>query len=139
MSAAQMNPANGAVSFPTTTPLVADFGSFDVSQSQQAESVAAYGAAVEDPWRGSATPHFSISTAGFAKAHAANTSPFLSGGGLTDPDGASGTFTIDTGVTIAAPMIVTSMRLSHARLRATIPISAQLEGAGDSTVTWPTS
>ncbi len=137
MAAAQLAPQNGAVAFPGS--LVADYGSFEIGESQATESVACYGAAVYDNYRGSGTPHTSISAAGFAKAHASSTVPFGTGGGLTVAAGAAATFTIDTGVTYAGSFVVTSVRLMHARLRAAIPLTWSLEISGDPTVTWATS
>lgn len=139
MALSYPNPKNGAVVLPGTS--ATDIMSFDYAESQQVESVAAYGAAVYDPWRGSATPHASISAAGIAKYGASGTPPGFgsTSGGLADPDGGSMTLTIDTGVTLAAAAVVSSLRLSHSRIRGAVPLAYTLEGAGDTTVTWPVS
>jgi hypothetical protein len=139
MAAAMLSPQNGAVAMPATQASASDFGSMEVTEEQQGESVAAYGAAVYDPWRFSGTPHQMISCAGFAKAHAANTQPFGALGGLSDPDGAAATFTLDTGVTIGGSYGIQSVRLSHARLRAAVPLSWTMHNTADPTLTWPTS
>lgn len=118
--------------------VLADYNSFEINQSQGAESVAAYGAAISDPWRGSGTPHIMISGTAFQKGHAALTGFMIStqGSGLSDPDGATSTFTVDTGHTVAAPFVVTDFRLSHARLRAAIPVNYTIHQSADETVTW---
>jgi len=137
MSASQLLPVNGAVTFPNS--LVADYGSFSIEESQGVESVCSYGAQVYDAYRGSGTPHAMINTAAFAKGHAASTNPFGSGGGLTSGAGASGTWTIDTGFTYVGVMVIQSVTLSHARLRAAIPLSFVAHCGADPTVTWATS
>lgn len=137
MAKSQLAPLNGAISFPGG--LVADYGSFEISESQSVESVCSYGAQVYDNYRGSGTPHNSASCAGFADGHATSTNPFGSSGGLTSAGGASATFTPDTGFTYAGPFVVSNVRLMHARLRAAIPLTWQLEGSGDPTLTWATS
>lgn len=130
-------PLNGAVAFPGS--LNSDFGSFEIGESQNTESVASYGAAVYDPYRGSGTPHVSFSAAAFVKGHANTTNPFGSGGGVTNGAGANTTFTVDTGFTYAVAAVVSNVRLMHARLRAAIPLTFSLEGAGDPVVTWAAS
>lgn len=130
------NPKNGAVAIAPST--ASDFASYDYSESQAVESVAAYGAAVYDPFRASATPHASVSVAGFAKTGAVGVPPGFGATGFTAAGGAA-TFTVDTGVTLTGNFVVSNIRLSHARLRAAVPLSYQLENAGDVTVTWPTA
>lgn len=139
MASALLIPSNGAVVTPATFATASDFGSFDVSEEQQGESVAAYGAAVYDPWRFSGTPHQQVTCAGFVRAHAANTQPFGATGGLTSATGAAATFTADTGVTLAGTYGIQNFRMSHARLRAAVVGSWTLHNAGDVTTTWPTS
>jgi hypothetical protein len=139
MALSYVNPKNGAVV--ATIGTASDFNSFDYSESQPSESVIAYGAAVYDPYRGNGTPHASTSASGIAKHGAANTPPGFgsSSGGTVDFDGGTVTLTLDTGVTLAATMVMTSLRVSHARARAAVPLAFQFEGGGDTTVTWPTS
>lgn len=134
MAEAYPDPSAGAVSLPSGHG--ADFASFDINETQQSESVAAYGAANYDPHRGSGTPHMSVSVAGFAKKGATGKAP---GFGAMTAAGASATFTVDSGVTFAGNFVVTNIRLSHARLRAAVPLTFQLENAADITTTWPTT
>lgn len=137
MSASLLVPSAGAIAYPAS--MVSDFGSFEVSQDQSAESVCAYGAATDDAWRGSGTPHLSFSVAGFTKGHAAATSPLGTTGSLFDADGAAATFTVDTGHTIAVNCMVAGVRLMHARLRATIPFTSTLHQTADAVLTWASS
>jgi hypothetical protein len=137
MAASLLLPANGAIAFPNS--LAADFGSYDLTQEQGAESVCAYGAGTDDNWRGSGTPHLMANVIGFTKGHVATSGPIGVAGGTYDADGAAATFTVDTGHTVAASCLVQSMRVSHARLRAAIPFTATLHQTGDATVTWATS
>jgi hypothetical protein len=139
MAASLLTPSNGAVAAPATFASASDFGAFEISEEQAGESVAAYGAALYDPWRFSGTPHSTIACNGFAKAHAANTQPFGATGGLTSAGGAAATLTADTGVTYAGTMGIQNVRLSHARLRAAVPLSWTLHNTADPTITWPTS
>lgn len=136
MALSYPNPKNGAVAHAVST--ATDFASFDYAESQSVESVAAYGAAVYDPFRGSATPHASVSVGAFAKYGASGTPPGFgsTSGGTADPDGGTATFTIDTGVTLGGTFVISSLRLSHARLRGAVPLSFQMENAGEVTVTW---
>lgn len=137
MAAASLVPANGAVAAPFSS--ASDFISMDVTEEQAGESVAAYGAAVYDPWRFSATPHSVINAAGFAKAHTTNTPPFGSAGGLVSNAGAAATFTFDTGVTYAGNYGVQSVKLMHSRVRAAVPLTWTMHNTGDVTVTWATT
>lgn len=142
MAVSLLTPVAGAVALTTvggtaTTPaaIVADFGSFDVTETQATESVAAYGAAVYDPHRGSGTPHQKISVGAFTKGHAANTSPF----GVLTAAGGTATFTIDTGFTLGGTYVVSQVRLQHARIKAAIPLTFDMDNSGDITTTWATS
>jgi hypothetical protein len=102
--------------------------------------VAAYGAAVYDPWRFSGTPHSTIQSTGFAKAHASNTQPFAATGGMTSAGGAAATFTSrHRRVTYAGNFGYQSVELGHARLRAAVTLNWSMHNTGDVTVTWPTS
>jgi hypothetical protein len=137
MALSYANPKNGSVVLAVGT--ASDFNSFDYAETQATESVIAYGAAIYDPFRGNGTPHASVSATGIAKHGAANTPPGFSssaGVGTSDFDGGTATLTIDTGVTLAATMILASLRISHARARAAVPLAYSLEGGGDTTVTW---
>jgi hypothetical protein len=138
MALSYVNPKNGAVAPIMGT--ATDFNSFDYAETQATESVIAYGAAIYDPFRGNGTPHASASATGIAKYGAANTPPGFSssaGTGTSDFDGGTTTLTLDTGVTLAATMILASLRVSHARARAAVPLAFSFEGGGDTTVTWP--
>lgn len=143
MALSYVNPKNGGVTPATGT--ATDFNSFDYAESQATESVLAYGAAVYDPYRGNGTPHASVSGTGIAKYGAANTQPGWAGTnggtntgvGTADFDGGSATLTLDTGVTLAATFIMTSLRVSHARARAAVSLAFSWECGGDVTVTWP--
>jgi hypothetical protein len=76
---------------------------------------------------------------GIAKYGAASTPPGFSsaaGVGTSDFDGVTVLLTLDTGVTLSATMVMASLRVSHARARAAVPLSFQFEGGGDTTVTW---
>jgi hypothetical protein len=139
MASALLTPSLGAVAAPATFGSASDFGSIEMSEEQFGESVAAYGAAVYDPWRFSGTPHSQVNTTGFARAHASNTQPFGALGGMTSAGGAAATFTLDTGVTVAGTYGYRSVRLTHARLRAAVALQHEMHSTGDPTVTWPTS
>jgi hypothetical protein len=129
-------PKNGACSIGSQFA-GCDFASFDYGEAQNTESVAAYGAQIYDPHRGSGTPHASGSAAAFAKYGAANTNSF--GNTALTAGGSAGTLTIDTGVTIAGTLVLSRVSVSHARLRAAVPLTFNFEGGGDMTITWPTS
>jgi hypothetical protein len=138
MALSYVNPKNGAVAPAVGT--ATDFNSFDYSETQSSESVIAYGAALYDPYRGNGTPHASAAATGIAKYGAANTPPGWStaaGVGTSDFDGGTLTLTLDTGVTLAFTAVTTSIRVSHARARAAVPLAFSFEGGGDTTVTWP--
>jgi hypothetical protein len=132
------NPKNGAVVL--SSSYSADFNSYELVESQATESVAAYGAAVYDPYRGSGTPHLSATVGAFAKYGAATKTPGF-GAFTADYNGDSATFTIDTQqtVTLAGVMVCSSIRLGHGRTRAAVPLTFNLECGGDITTTWPTS
>src|SRR3954468_15219819 len=103
-------PKNGAVVLPCMT--ASDISSYDYSETQQTESVIAYGAAVYDPHRGSGTPHASISVSGLAKTGASGTTPGFgaTAGGMTAAGGGSTTLTVDTNTTIAGSFVVGNIR-----------------------------
>lgn len=137
------SPSNGAIALFNGK---CDFNGFEIDESQQAESVCAYGVGVYDPWRGDGTPHQSVACTGFAIYGASADTPgfgisngTVATGSMTIPSGGTCTFTVDTGVTLAGAYITTRTRLGHARLRAAVPLSFQLENAGDVTTTWPVS
>jgi hypothetical protein len=129
-------PKNGAVVLPSTGN--SDFASYEYAENQQTESVIAYGAAVYDPYRGSGTPHSTISANGYAKTGAANTNPGFGAttGGMTTAAGATATLTVDTNTTITGAFVVGNIRLSHARIRPIVGLSYNLDCAGDPTITW---
>jgi hypothetical protein len=128
------DPSNGAIVLHSSYS--ADFNSFELNESQNLESVAAYGAAVYDPYRGSGTPHLSAVVGAFAKYGASGKTPGF-GAYTADYDGASSTFTVDTGVTVVGAMVCGSLRLGHGRTRAAVPLTFNLECAGDMVTTWP--
>ncbi len=115
-----------------------DFMSFELNETQAVESVAAYGAAVYDPYRGSGTPHLQATVAAFAKYGAANT-PAGFGSGTVSPGGAAATFTPGTGVSLAGSCVCAGIRLGHSRIRAAVPLTYDLHNSGDMTITWPVS
>lgn len=136
MALSYINPSTGAVTA-TSLGSATDFTAFDYVEAQSVESVAAYGAAVYDPFRGSGTPHASASVAGIAKYGASGAIPGF-GTATADFDGNTVTLGLQgSTVTLAATMVLASLRLSHGRTRAAVPLAFQLEGGGDTTVTWP--
>lgn len=137
MPASQLRPANGAVTIPGS--IVADFGSMEIAEAQAVESVAAYGAAVYDPYRASGTPHSAVTVAGFVKAYASTTQVLGASGGLSDPDGGTGTFTLDTNVSVSGAYVIESVRIMHARLRAAVPATWSMHNSADPTITWQTT
>src|SRR4051812_28446275 len=119
MAALSLVPKNGAIAFAAVT---ADFASFDIESSQSVENVTPYGANVNAKHVGSGTPEISINIGAFALAHTTGTPAKLDtlpGAGT----GATLTLTLDTGVSEACTMIVQSVRLSHARMRAAVPMA----------------
>lgn len=129
---------DGAVVLPVGN--ASDFMSFGLEETQGVESMAAYGAAVYEPYRGSGTPHQVVSVAGFAKQNAASTPPgFGSASGLASPGGGAATFTIGTGNTIAGNYVFSSLSIAHSRIRAAVPLTWQMHTSGDPTNTWPTT
>lgn len=139
MAKTYVNPKSGAVA--VTGGSAVDFNSFDYTETQGTESINFYGAQVYDPYRGNGTPHASFSATGIATYGAANLSPGFGAttGGTADFDGGTATLTLDTGVTLAATAVMASLRVSHSRSRAAVPLAFQYEGGGDTTVTWPVS
>lgn len=127
---------DGAVTLPYGA--ASDFNSFQITENQAVESVAAYGAAVYDPYRGSGTPHMSIDAAAFAKITAASTAPGF-GTGTASAGGGSATFTAGTSTTIAGACVISQIQLSHSRIRAAVPLTYTMHNSGDMTTTWPIS
>ena len=141
MALSYVNPSTGAITS-TAMGSATDFTAFDYAEAQGAESVAAYGSQKYDPYRGSGTPHASASVAAIAKHGASGATPGFAhtdaSGATADFDGASVTFGVQSStVTLAGNFIVTSIRLSHGRTRAAVPLAYTLECGGDVTVTWP--
>lgn len=127
---------DGAVVLPLNT--ASDFVAFDVDESQAVESVAAYGAAVYDPYRGSGTPHQMVNVAGFAKYGAAGTVPgFGHASVMASAGGGASTFTVGTGVTLAGSYVFANLRLAHSRIRAAVPLTYTMHNSGEITTTWP--
>ena len=103
---------------------------------QAVENVTAYGSNACARNIGNGTPDFTIQVGAYALAHSANTAPgmpALSAGGQTC------TFTLDTGVTESGPCVVQNLKISHARMKAAVPIAFTLKCAGDITETWATA
>lgn len=133
MAKAYPSGATGAVALPTGHN--ADIASYDLVESQDTESVAFYGTNLYNPFRGSGTFHMSATCAAFAAYGAATFTP---GFGAATNVGSSSTFTVAAGVTMVGLFVVSRIMLSHARLRAAIPLSFQLENSADTLVTtWP--
>ncbi len=133
MSASSLVPKNGAVAIGS---MVADFASFEIEASQSVENVTPYGSNACAKNVGNGTPDFTMHVGAFALAHATGTPaglPALSAAGQTC------TFTLDTGVTESGPCIVQDVKISHARMKAAVPIAFTLKCAGDITETWATS
>jgi hypothetical protein len=127
--------ATGAVVLPTGHG--ADIASFDYGESQATESVAFYGTNLYNPMRGSGTFEVRATCAAFA---AYGASGFAPGFGAATNIGSSSTFTVATGVTMVGQMVVSGIRLSHARLRAAVPLTFELSNSADTMVTtWPVS
>ncbi len=137
MASALLTPSTGAVSLPYAN--ASDFGAMEVTEDSARESVAAYGAAVYDPFRSSGTPHQTVQCTGFARANANNTQPFGALGGLVAAGGGAATFTLNTNTTITGNYIIGNVKLTHARLRAAVPLTWQMDNSGDPTITWPTA
>lgn len=137
MAAISLVPKNGAV---VVGAWAANFASFDIDTTQSVEDVTPYGANVDAVHVGSGTPSIDVNIGAFALAHATSTPPTMGSmsavGGAT---GASCTFTLDTGVTEAGSFVAKSIRISHARMRAAVPIALAMSNAGDITETWAVS
>ena len=133
MSASSLVPRNGAVSIGS---MVADFASFDIEAMQSVENVTPYGSNACAKNVGNGTPDFTMHVGAFALAHAANTAPGMPALAAT---GQTCTFTLDTGVTESGPCVVQNLKISHARMKAAVPITFTLKCAGEITETWATS
>ena len=132
MSASSLVPRNGAVAIGS---MVADFASFEIEAAQAVENVTPYGTNASAKNVGNGTPDFTSNVGADALAHAASTAPgmpALAAGGQTC------TFTLDTGVTESGPCVVQNLKISHARMKAAVPIAFTLKCAGDITETWAT-
>jgi hypothetical protein len=132
MSASSLVPRNGAVAIGS---MVADFASFDIEASQSVENVTPYGSNACAKNVGNGTPDFTMHVGAFALAHASDTAPGLPALSAT---GQTCTFTLDTGVTESGPCVVQDIKISHARMKAAVPIAFTLKCAGDITETWAT-
>lgn len=125
---------DGAVVLPNGS--ASDFNSFQITETQAVESVAAYGGALYDPFRGSGTPHMTADVSAFAKIGASNTAPGF-GVGTASPGGGSATFTAGVSTTLAGAVVIEKIQLSHSRVRAAVPLTFTMHNSGDVTTTWP--
>lgn len=123
----------GAVTLPTGHG--ADFNTFTLREVQQTEDVSFYGANTYNAYRGAATYHMSATVGAFA---AYGASGFTPGFGAETNVGASATFTVASGVTLVGSFVVGQIELVHARPRASVALTFNLENSADTLVTtWP--
>src|SRR5690349_218009 len=115
MASSPLIPKNGAV---TLAGYLMDFASFDLESAMSVENVTPYGSNTCSKNIGSGTPDFSASVGAFALAHTTSTPLKMDTLAAT---GAAAVFTLDTGVSEAATMVVQSLRVSHARMRGSVP------------------
>lgn len=135
MAKAYPSGATGAVALPTGHG--ADIASFELTETQDSESVAYYGTNTYNPFRGSGCYHMSATCAAFAAYGASGLTP---GFGMATATGSAATWTIAGSVTLVGAFLVSRIMLSHARLRAAVPLSFTLENSADTLVTtWPVS
>lgn len=124
---AKIGTKGGAVSLPSG--FNADFQSFDVNERQSTEDTTTFdNATMYSTNQGTGTSTMTISATGFVNASAP-------GFGTMDESGAAATFTIDSGRTITGTFIVSGIRLTEVRTRATVGVTFDLINAGDVTST----
>lgn len=133
MPAASLVPKNGAIVLGT---MLADFNAFDIESAQVVEGCTPYGVNTCSKNVGNGTPDFTINITAYALAHSTNTAPNLPG---LEAAGLALTATLDTGVTEACQAIRQRERISHGRMRATVPRAMTLKNGGDVTETWVTT
>ena len=129
--------STGAVALPSGLGMTVDVASFEVEESQAAESVASYGSAVYDPYLGSGTPHQAVTIGGFTMAGVTGDTAGPGFGTATvSSAGGSATLTYASGCTLAGSYLVQNLRTSHRRIGASCPVTAALHNTGDITTTW---
>lgn len=144
MAISPVIPKNGSVVLGSQ---VANFSHFTISASQSVEDITGYSNSNMSQSYGNGTQDWSMDVGAFQLAHAANTAPnlvsFASYGGAT---GAATTFTIDTGCSESGVAVVSNVRLTHARMRAAVPIAYTMKNgyngigsASDWTEAWATT
>ena len=131
-----LSPKNGAIAYGT---FAADFTSFQIKASQSVENVTPYGTNTACKNVGNATPDFNFNISAFALAHNANTAPSIAGGTASafNTLGYATTFTLDTLVTEACNMVVESITLGHARMRAAVNYDITGKNESDMVEVWP--
>lgn len=133
MAATSLIPKNGSVVYGT---FVADYNAFDIDQSMNAEDVTPYGTNKCAKHVGSGTPSIAANITAYALAHTANTPAALDTAAAT---GANTIFTLDTGVTETFNLIQTSFKLSHGRMRGSVPYNISGVNGNDIVEVWATS
>lgn len=131
-----LSPKNGAISYGS---FVADFTSFQIKASQSVENVTPYGTNTACKNVGNATPDFAFNISAFCLAHNTGTAPALAGGTASafNTLGYATTFTLDTGVTEACNMVVESITIGHARMRAAVNYDIGGKSESDLIEVWP--
>lgn len=130
MAQGSLIPKNGAV---VAAGITADYNNFEIESKQAVEDVTPYGTNTCAKHTGSGTPAFTVNIGAFALAHAAGTPLALPVLGAT---GAAATFTLDTGVTETGTFITESIKVTHGRMRAAVPVAMVLQNGGDVTEAW---
>ena len=125
----------------STATLTADFNSFEIETSQSVEDVTPYGSNKMAKNVGSGTPTMMVTVGAFA-LKGASTSPEYFGvvsSAVMGGGGATCTFTLDSSLTETGTFVIERKRLTHARMRAAVPLTLTLRNYGDITETWVTS
>lgn len=133
--AVNLVPKNGAL---TVGSLDVDFNSWELSGEQAVEDATPYGSGTTNAVNiGSGTPSMTLQGGGFALQGATGTALGFDGSGFTAL-GVSVTATADTGCTETGTFVMRRIRLQHARMRATVPVTFEMMSAGSITETWAT-
>lgn len=147
MAASPLVPKNGAISLGTWGSTGIDFNTFDLEAKQAVEVITPYGTNHYAVAVGSGTPELSFNIGGFAIAHATNTPLTIGDNGTTTPNFASGSsgtgvaavFTLDTGVTESFNATIESLKISHGRMKASVPVTIQGRQTGEVAEVYATS
>jgi hypothetical protein len=118
---------NGAVAMPSGH--AADFQTFDVTEDMPTADITKYGdTGAYSRSKGSGTRTMVVTCGGYYNG----SDP---GFGDENVDGASATFTMDTGKTLTGTFLVRRIRAQHNRTGVTIPITFELVNNGNVTAT----